>query len=805
MLTRKLWRDLRSLAGQTAAIALVVIGGTAMMVMALSNYFALAETRERFYNEYRFADVFARLERAPSGLLARIASIPGVRAAESRVVGAARLELDGYREPVTAQLISLPAPQTSLNRLFLRHGRLPDPLRDDELVLGEAFAAAHDLGVGDQLVTVLNGRRQRLRIVGIGLSPETIYQIRPGDLLPDFERFAIAWMAREPLARAFDLDGAFNDVVVALDRDASEHDVIDRLDALLARYGALGAHGRDLQMSHRFLDGELGQLRTMTLLFSIIFLAVSAFLLNIVLGRLIGLQREQIAVLRAFGYSRWQVGAHYAQLALAMVGSGVVPGLAVGLWGGRGLANVYMAFYSFPYLEWSLRPSVLLLSVGFAALVAAIGTLAALRRAFRLAPAEAMRPEAPPVYRRSLLERIGLLRPAADTKRSGSVAGRVRGVLDSLFDPTARMLLRSLERRPWRTGLTVAGIGMACGVLVMSRFQAGAIEHMISVQFGLAQRDDLMVALVEATAGDSMHELAALPGVLAVEPFRSAAVILRHQHREYRSAIQGLGADGDLKRVLDSSLQPVTLPRHGLLLTDYLADMLHVVPGDLLDLEFIEGRRRTVRAPVAGTVNEFLGVGVYADRHYLNRLLGEGDSVSGAWLALDPLARDHLLDELHRRPRIASLTDRAAMVDSFRETMAEGILTFTLVASLLAGSIAIGVVYNSARITLSERSRELASLRVLGYTRREIRALLAGELLTLAFLALLPGAVLGYLMSAWLVRAFESDLYRIPLVIAPSGYAFAALLVLAATGLSLLLLRRRLDHLDLVAVLKSKE
>ena len=782
-LHRKLWRDFRNLRGQVVAITLVMVGGLGTMVMAQTNYGALAETRALYYAEYRFAEVFARVKRAPLTLVEAVQVIPGVREVEPRVTGLATLEVAGYEEPVTGQIISLPRPgDPGLNRLFLRAGRLPAV--GGEVVVGEVFAEAHGLRSGDSLVAILNGRRQLLSISGIGLSPEFIYQIRPGDVFPDFERFGVLWMLHEPMAMAFDMDGAFNDLALTLTRDAREADVIDALDAMLAPYGGAGANGRDLQLSHRFLDEELNQLQVMTRLFTAIFLGVSAFLLNVVVGRLIGTQREQIAVLKAYGYSRLEVSLHYTQLVLLMVGVGVLPGLALGAWLGHGLANLYMDFYRFPYLEWSLQPRVVALACGFALAAAAIGTLGALQRVFRLPPAEAMRPEAPPLFRRALSERLGI---------------------GALLDPAARMILRNLERRPLRSAMSVLGIGLGVGILVMSRFQSSAIEEMIGVQFGFAQRDDLAVTFTEPASSRAAQELAALPGVQAVEPFRSAAVILRNGHREYRTALQGLPDDADLKRVLDAGLQPARMPEDGLLLTDYLAGMLEVRPGDTLEVQFLEGHRRTLEVPVMGTVREYLGVGAYGRRETVNRLLDEGAAISGAWLALAPGARQGVVADLRARPRIAAVTDRNAMVQSFRDTMAESILKFTLIATLMAGSIAVGVVYNASRITLAERGRELASLRVLGYTRGEVRALLLGELFTLTFLALVPGFLLGLGMAWLLARGFASDLYRIPLSIPPSGFAIAGLIVLAATAGSGLLVRRRLDNLDLVAVLKLKE
>ena len=782
-LHHKLWRDFWQLRGQSLAIALVVIGGIATMVMAVTNHQALSDTRARFYETYRFADVFAQVKRAPMPLLHEVRALPGVAQAQARIVAGVNLEVDGYHQAVTAQVVSLPEPgDDDLNQIYLREGRLPE--RAWEVVAGEAFAQAHGLHPGDGFTAIVNGRRQRLTLSGVGLSPEFIYQIRAGDVFPDFERFAILWMRREALASAFDLNGAFNQLSIRLQPEATAHQVIDPLDRLLQPYGGLGAHGRDLQMSHRFLDEELKQLNTMTRLFSGIFLGVSAFLLSVVISRLIGTQREQIAVLKAFGYSRWEVGRHYAQLVLLMVGVGVLPGVALGAWMGRGMADLYMRFYRFPFLEWSVEPVVWALAVGFAVAAAALGTAQGLLRAFRLSPAEAMRPEAPAVYRRTLTERLG--------------AGQ-------LLDAAARMVVRNLERRPLRSLMSIAGMGMACGILVMSNLQRDAIEEMIAVQFGLAQRDDLTVTLAEPASARAIEELRSIAGVQSVEGFRASAVKLRNGHRSYTTALQGMSEPADLKRVLDASLQPVPMPTEGLLLTDYLAELLAVRPGDLLEVEFLDGRRETLQLPLAATVTEYLGVGAYADRGWLNRLRQDGDLVSGAWLRVPPESRPAVVSALRERPRIVAVSDRNASIASFRDTMAENILTFTLIATLMAASMAAGVVYNAARITLAERSRDLASLRILGYTRREVRALLMGELGTLTLLALVPGFAMGYGMSALLVWGMRSDLYRIPLVLLPSGFAMAGTVLLVAAGFSAWLVLRRLDQLDLVAVLKTRE
>jgi putative ABC transport system permease protein len=784
-LNRKLGRDLWGMRGMVFAIALVQVGGVATFVMSLSTYDSLLLTRDRYYRDQRFAEVFASLKRAPDRLGDRIREIPGVDQVDTRVVAAIRLEVSGFSDPVTGTLVSLPdthAPR--LNVLYLRAGRMPDSGRDDEVMIDESFAGAHGLGPGDRLTATINGRRKTLRVTGIALSPEYLYTIAPGAVFPDFEHYAVLWMRNRPLAAAYDMDGAFNDVTLGLQHGATAEPVIEALDRLLARYGGRGAYARKDQLSHRFLTEELHSLQTMATVFPVIFLGVAAFLLNVVIGRLVATQREQIAILKAFGYGNLDVGRHYAALVLLVISLGLAGGIAGGVWLGRELSAMYTQFYHFPYLRYRLDPLV----IGLAALVSVLaglaGTLHAVGRAVRLPPAEAMRPLAPTVYRATLIERLGLQR---------------------LFSQPTRMIARHLERRPVKALLTVAGIASACGIIMVANFQKDSVRYMIDTQYSMSQRQDLSVTFTEPSSFKALYSLAGLPGVEYVEGARTVPARLRFEHRSYRGSLQGLEPEARLRRVLDADLQPVDIPPEGVVLTDYLAELLGIRPGDTLTVEVLEGRRPVLQIPVVGTSSEYLGVSAYMERGALNRLMQEGNAVNGAYLRVDPRWRDRVYRKLDEMPRVAGVLVRESAIRSFYRTMDETILYFSFVSALLGGFIAFGVVYNSARIALSERDRELASLRVLGFTQPEVAYILLGELGLATLLALPPGFLFGRLLCAYLSHAFRSDLYRVPLILEPGTYAFAAALVLASAAFSALMLWRNLRRLDLIGVLKTRE
>ncbi|WP_421621257.1 ABC transporter permease [Alkalilimnicola ehrlichii] len=784
-LYRMLLREFWHLRGQAAAIAVVIGGGVATLVMSLAIIDTLQQTRDDFYRDYRFGHVFASLERAPESLVESLRAIPGVQLVESRVVAAAHLEPAGFPDPVAGRLQSLPDGRNSeLNALFLRTGRLPEAGMDREVVASEAFAEAHGLRPGDTLSAIIHGHRQRLTVVGIALSPEHIYQIQPGTMLPDYERYGVLWMNRTALAAARDMEGAFNDVSLRLQRGAREGDVIQAVDAALERYGGRGAIGRADQLSHRYLEEELNGLETLATLFPAIFLGVAAFLLNVVVGRLVSTQREQIGVLKAFGRSNLEVGLHYVRLVLMIVVLGLGIGVGVGLWLGGGMAAMYAEFFRFPYLSFHLGPRAFVIAALVTVASALLAVALAVRRAVVLPPAVAMQPEPPPAFRATVVERLGLQR---------------------WFSQPVRMILRSLERRPVRALMGITGVAFACAILMVGRFQDAAIHQMVGIHFGLVERDDITVTFTEPTARKAVHELEALPGVVRVEPWRSASVELRSGHRTWRLALQGQEPGAELRRLLDTDLRLQPMPEQGLLLTDWLARELDVRPGDRLQVTFLEGRRTSHELVVGGVITELIGVNAYLPLATLQRLLGEGSAVSGARLQLLPGDRAPVVEALRERPGIAGIAEREAAIDSFYDTLAETVLMFTFITTLLAGSIAFGVIYNGARISLSERARELASLRVLGFTRGEVARILLGEQAVLILAGLLPGFLLGWLLYGWVARAVESDLYRVPVVLTPSGMAFAALIVVLAGLLSAWVVRRRLDRLDLVEVLKTRE
>ena len=783
-LDRKLLRDLSRLKGQVVTIALVVACGIASFAALRSTYQSLIDSRDAYDDRYRFGDVFAHLERAPESLAERIEAIPGVARVYTRVVEAALLPLPDTAEPAVATLVSIPgADEPPLGGLYLRAGRMIEPGRDDEALLIESFAAAHGIQPGERVSVVINGKLRDIDVVGIALSPEYVFAMAAGDLTADDKGVAVLWMDRAVLAPAFQMESAFNDVVLGLQPGAGEDEVLRRLDALIAPYGGLGAVPRAKQPSNFMLQGELSQLEQFATAIPMIFLLVAAFLLYIVLSRLVFLQRTQIATFKAVGYSGREIGWHYIKLVSVIVLLGAVIGIALGVWMGSGMTNLYARYFRFPVLVYRLDVSVAVTGVLISLASALVGALAAVWRVARMPPAEAMQPPAPPIYRQGFLDRHAF--------------GRVLGT-------PAMMVVRELRRRPMRTLLSSLGIAAAVGIMVMGRFGFDSFDFIMRDIYHNENRGDVMMSLLAPVPESDLPALAHLPGVIDVEGTRTVPVRFRAGPVWRDSAIMGLADQPRLRLVLDRQAREVTLP-DGLTISRKLGEILGVGVGDPVEVEIREGNRGWLTMPVAALVDDAFGLLGYMRQGALHQALGEEVSVNGVQIRVDPVHEADLRARLVDMPKVGRVVRKQAMIERFYQQTGESMGVMTFILTLFAATITIGVVYNNARVALSMRSRDLASLRVLGFTRGEISAILLGELAVQVLLAIPIGLWLGTLWAQGVMEGVDPEVYRMPVIISNQTYAFAVAVALAAGIVSALLVRRKLDHLDLIGVLKTRE
>jgi putative ABC transport system permease protein len=783
----KLWRDFVRLRAQVVTIAIVVAIGVAGFVGMFAVHASLKASRDAFYRDNRLADVFAGVKRAPLHLRQRLAAIDGVTEVALTTAMDAQIALPGVAPPVTGRFIGLNlarvhANRQGLNKLSLKSGRWPERDGQLEALVSDRFAVARQLKPGDTVHAILNGRLEAVHIVGTAVTPEYVFASQGG--APDDEFFGIWWIDDERMATAFDLQGAFNQAALGVAPGVRVVRVTERVDQLLEPYGAIGAVGRDKQLSSKIVSDELTQLKVMGTVLPAIFLLVAMFIVNVVLSRQVATQRGQIAALKALGYSDVAIGWHYIQFAFLIAGLGVVAGLGLSEAIGRGMLSLYDEVFRFNSLDYATAPWLVGASALIAALAAMAGTWVAIHAVVTLRPAQAMQPPSPPHYRATLIERMGLGKNVSTG---------------------ALMVIRNVERRPLRALFTVVGVAMAIALQISGAFWIDAIAHIVDVQYRQVQQGDVLVNFHRPVPISVARDLKRLPGVIDAEPYRTEMVRIRFHGHTVDTGMMGLQSDARLFRLVDEQRGAVALPERGVVLSAMLAREIGARVGDRISLEFRLWNQRKAQVEVVDIAQTMFGKLVYMSLPAMTELARDGSGVADAVLQIDPPAMDTFWAAVKSAPVINSVFDKASSMESFNRTTSRNMGVFSTILTVFAAAMAVGIVYNSARISLSERAWELASLRVLGMTRAEVSVLLLAELGAELLLALPIGAVAGWALASLMMALMSSDAIDFPVVIERSTYASAALIVLAAGVASALLVRRKIDRLDLVAVLKVRE
>lgn len=784
-LNLKLVRDLRRLWSQVLAIMMVTAVGACAYIILVGTADSIQQTQAEYYKRYRFADVFSTVERAPNGLVETIRRIDGVQGVSTGIAYTGLVEIPDQMVPANCLITSLPT-AGGLNQLHIREGRLPEAGSKTEVVVSEPFARGNEIHPGDSLYATLRGEKRKIHVVGIALSPEYVFFGVPGALIPDKRRFGVMWMERSAVEDAYDMAGAFNAVSLSLVPGMRATDVINELDAVLDQYGGTGAYDRDDQVSHATVSSQIRQLRESTHYAAPVFVGIVAFLLHMLMKRHIETEREQIGNFKALGYGNGDIVWHYAKLVLVITLGGIALGLVVGMRLGKLATEAYATSLDFPFLDYVLRPSIFFEASMIQCLAAFFGSFASLRKAESLEPAVAMRPSPPPVYERTALE---------------SWINRIVG------DQPTRMILRHIVRWPLRSGMTVFAIAGATAVLIAPLGSLSSTVQMSEIHFNLAERQDMTVAFGETPSSGAVLEMGHYPGVLGMEPFRAIPARIEFEGRSRRITVLGRESVNDLSRPLDQDLDPIHIPKNGLIIADSMAQWLGLNVGDHVRLHFLEDRRPVVDIPIVALSKSYIGMTffmAFMDLDSLNHILMEGPAISGIHTKLDALQLIPFYREIKENPAVTgtiSHTDTRAAMQRALDQAGQ----MTRISILIAAIIVFGAVYNSARIALVERERELAGMRLLGYSRFAVSYILLGELAILTLISLPFGCAMGYGFAYLLTEGTANEMFRIPLALEPPIIGVAVLTVTIVVMLTGFILAKRIYRLDLISVLKARD
>ncbi|TGL59306.1 ABC transporter permease [Leptospira ognonensis] len=764
---------------QAITIGFVIVAGITYLVGSLASYHSLHAARESFYANQRFAEGFVYLNRAPNHITKQIEAIEGLDIIESRISKEVVLDFPGEILPSAALLISL---SENLNQVIVRSGRIPD--NADEVIVSESFAKANHFVPGSYLVAIINGKKTKLTITGTALSPEFVYVFRPGSLMPDDKHYGILWMKRDAIEAALNMEGAFNQIIFnfSVDGTGKRNIALKHIDSVLKPFGGIGANERNKLPSDSFLKDEFKQLRTTAVFLPSIFLAVAAFLLHIITSRLISKEREQIATLKALGYSNNEICLHYLKLISVITTASAITGISLGFYIGILLTNLYGEYYHFPNLKPSFPFYLVIVGFCIGLLSGLLGSLTSLLSIIKLDPASAMRPPSPEVYQFHWMERL---------------IPKLRSRM--------RMVIRNLFKRPLRTILTILGLSMSVMIMILGSFIKDTISVLMETQFELIQRESISIVFPTIVKENVSLEILGNHGVLEAEGIRIVPVKLKNGNLTKDTVLYGLSPDSQLRRNLDRSLKKISLPLEGLLVNQTLAEKLNLQVGDKIWLEVLEGNRSEKEVTVVALVNEFLGQGLYMNRKDVNSMLLEGNVINQIYLRMDPLEENRFIQKSKELPKVSGIVSKSGLLRAFKDMMVRTMQSTSFFITLFTAIISIGVVFNTAMIALSERTYELGSLRILGFSMNEVFEILVYELMILIIAAIPFGCLFGYYISNLMVNMNDTEGFRIPATVSASTYLSAIGLMLFTSGISFVILYRKLKSMDLLSVLKVRE
>jgi putative ABC transport system permease protein len=790
VLDRKLLRELRASWLLLTAIMGIIAVGVACYVSMGGAYHNLNEAKRRYYRQCRMADFWIDLKKVPLAELDALAELPGVAAIRPRIGFYATVDLAEVIKPLNGLVLSLPnRREPVINDIVLERGGYFSDRRENEVIVSKAFAARHGLKPGDWIRLVLGNRRQELFIVGTAISSEFVYLMSPGALAPDPEHFGVFYLKHTYAEDVFDFDGAANQVVGRLAPQAQDRprEFLGRAERLLDPYGVFATTPLENQPSNKMLSQEIQGLWVFAIIMPCIFLAVAALVLNVLLRRLAQQQRTVVGTLKALGYSDRQVFVHFLKFGLAVGLLGGLAGCALGYWMAGGFTRMYREFYEFPELNNRFYPGLLAVSVLISLACAVVGSLQGAWSVLRLKPAEAMRPKAPKTGGAILLERVGWLW--------------------SQLSSGWRMVLRDVVRARARMAAGVFATAMGSAVLVTGFMMAAASRYMVDYQFKWILRSDLDLTFKDEQSEDALLEAARLPGVDLAEPILNVSCTFVNGPYRRKGAITGIAPGARLTVPRDREAVPIPIPSTGLVMTRKLAEVLHLDRGDLVTVQPVKGLRRERRVPVLRISDSFLGTAVYADVHYLARLIHEEMALSGVQLGIDrdPRHTESLYRELKRMPALQAVSARRDTVDNLEKILVEAMGVFIRGLVAFAGVVFLGSVLNASLISLSERQREVATLRVLGYGPWQIGGLLLRESMIVTLTGTILGMPVGYGLSVITSIAYDTELFRFPVVSTPGTWIWTLVLAVVFGLLAHGVVQIVVHRMDWLEALQAKE
>ncbi len=790
VLDRKLLRELWHQKGLIVAITMLVSVGIMCFIFMRSAHHNLKLAQAKYNAQCRMADFWINIKKAPVAELNELLSIPGISELRPRIQFLCTVDLPQARDPINGLVLSMPDQrQPVINDVVLKRGGYFTEQRRDEVLVNNAFARKHGIIPGDVIHLILNNRRQELHVVGTAISSEFIYLVGPGAISPDPEHFGVFYLKQSFAEEVFGFDGAANQVLGLLTPEMRAHpdELLRTAERKLKPFGVFSVTPLRDQPSHRFLTDEIRGIGTFAGLMPIIFLAVAALVLNVLLMRLIDQQRVVIGTLKGLGYSNAELFWHFTKFSgiIGLVGGFV--GWGLGYYMGGVMTARYQMMFEFPELKSNVYPDLYLVGLAIGMSCSLIGSIRGARQALSLQPAEAMRSKPPSKGGRIWLERI----PALWSRLSSGW----------------RMVLRNMIRHRARTIVGVFAAAMGAGVLSCGLLLQASMNYLIDFQFSKIDCSEIDLSFKDERSIDSVADALRLPGVEHAEPVLDVACEFFNGPYRRKGVIRGLLPNARLTVPRDVTEERIPIPQVGVTMTRKLAELLHLKPGDMLEFEPVKGLRERCRVPIVTLADSYMGLTVYADINYLSKLIDEDLAVTGVQMKVDdrPESMQELVKSMKRLPVVQTYISRKSTISNLNATLVEMQNFFINVMTFFAGVIFFASLLNMSLISLAERRREVATFLVQGYSHWQVGLNFLRETLLTAGIGTVLGFPLGYLLCWWLTKNYDTEMFRFPLRTSPVVWITTSLWGLGFALASHAVVHREIVTMDWRDALSVKE
>lgn len=790
ILSRKIWRYIFRNLGQFLAAAAVVMGGIIVYVSMSSSYYNLGQAREDFYRENRFADYYFQFVKAPDGVVKQIERVDGVNHVSGRIQKDLSV-IKENNERATARVVSYNLPmEEELNQITVVQGRGFEQNRSSgstEVVLDPKYLKANNLGWGDEITAIVEGKEVFFTVVGSAISPEFIYAMKDNaDILPDPQKFGIFMVEKQQAQQLLNMQGQINQILIEFDSEADQTAAINTIKEILRPYGLLSSYPRSDQLSDAMLEAELDQLRGVTNVLPMIFLAIAAAIQFVILRRMIKTQRPQIGLMKGTGYHNYQIMLHYVYYAVAVSLAGALAGILLGVRFSFYFTDLYATYFNLPVYFKGFNLQAIVTGVIMCLVIGCIAGVSASVGVVKIQPAESMRPEPPIIGGKSLLEYWPWLW--------------------SRLTSGWKMTIRNINRNKGRFTVTLLGVVFSVALLVISFFVYDAVDYMMQKFFYEGQTYDISIRFDSLIAEKEMLTISHVDGVQKVEPFLELPIRIHYGSHSEEEVLLAYSPDLTMKKLEDDNGQPILIPADGILLNERTARKLNVRPGDQVEIETLlpTGPVHQEKAIVAGLVRQMVGSGSYIDLRQVNRLLQERNLISGAMIKVEPGKASQVETEINGMLGVASVLSHQkeiANFESYLGTMDISILIMVIFAAILG----FAIVYNASVMNLAERNREIGCMRVIGFSVKEVSGLLSKENIVQSVLGVALGLPFGRYVAQAYMQSITTDLYTLPVIIYPRTYIMAAFGTIAFIFLAHKFSVRGIKKLDLAEVLKSPE